>query len=196
MSLSDVSLLIMNNGYNLRVFRLPSNLAGSFPNLKGIAWTSSKLETIKAVDLQPFPNLVFLDLSYNMITKLDGDLFKYNPQLISININGNYIDNVGKGLFSGMTQLQSANFYMNPCVGMSQMMFPIGQDYTIADLQADFEHLCSPLQPSSNSGACSANCTARFDILEAKVTAIEVQTTAPWYEKLRSFFRTAFELCK
>lgn len=192
-SASDVLGFYLSSGYNLRIFKLPSNLATYFPSLKGISWTSSKLATIKAADLKPFPNLLILDLSVNVIRKLDGDLLQYNPQLVALNIASNYIDSIGKGIFNGLTQLQYIYFYGNPCVGLSQMLLPIGQDYSIADYQADLEHLCSPLQPTG-SGSCSANCTARFDILEGQVSAIEGQTTAPWYEKLRSFFRTAFTL--
>lgn len=190
----DVTMFIMGPGQYLRVFKLPSNLATHFPNLKGIIWQSSRLETIKAVDLKPFPNLVLVDFSWNMIHQIDGDVFKNNPKLIVISFNGNHIENIGKGLFNGLSQLQDFNFYGNPCMGIGQNMMTIGPNYSIADCQADVEHCCSPLQ-SSDSGACSANCTARFDILEGKVSAIESQTTAPWYEKLRLFFRTAFGLC-
>lgn len=192
-SAGDVQLIQVINGQVLRVYKLPSNLATFFPNLRGLLWQNSKLETIKATDLQPFPNLVYLDVSYNQIRHLDGDLLKYNPHLTSFAISNNFIDSIGKGLFNGFIVMNYAYFYGNICtVGLSHTL---SQYYTIADMQEDLEHLCGPLIVPEISGVCSNNCTSRFNFLEAETTAIEASLTAAWYEKLKWFLRTAFGLC-
>lgn len=193
-SLSDVQFFnLVTLDHVVHIYKLPSNFGTIFPGLLGFSWSNSQLRTITAADLQPFPNLTRLEINYNFIRHLDGDLFKYNPKLIDIEMYGNYIESVGKGIFSGLTALQYIEYFSNICIPNIPTPF-MGPTYTVTDLQADFEHLCGPLTVPDNSGACSEKCTLRFDALETEVSAIEVRLTAPWYEKLKWFFRTAFGL--
>lgn len=48
-----------------------------FPNLYSLAWQHGNLKSITARDLEAFPNLKNLDLSFNSLVTLDSDLFKY-----------------------------------------------------------------------------------------------------------------------
>lgn len=190
---SDVLFFRLMNYHALRISKIPSNLAIYFPNLRGIYWPSSKLETITATDLQPFPNLVYLDLSYNLIRKLDGDLFKYTPQLVTLQLSYNFIDYIGAGLFNGVTGLKWAYFFINICLGISQPDFDLSEDYSIARLQADLEHLCGPLDLPTTCDSCSANCISRFDAIETKISALEVSCSEPWIEKVKSIYNTAMK---
>lgn len=198
-TLDDVLFFqVQSNGYGVRTYTIPSNFGTVFPNLMGIVWSNTKLEVIKASDLQAFSNLVLFNAAYNFIRHLDGDLFKYNPNLQQIDFSGNYIDFIGPGLLTSLSQLTSAMWYSNICFGqVGMMMGSLGQYYTVAQMQADLDHLCGTLVLPGGSGAsgvCSANCTARFDAIETKVSIIETRLTAPWYEKLKWFFKTAFGL--
>lgn len=128
-------------GY-LQHYNLPSNLSSYFPNLRGIAWAGSKLDSIKATDLQPFPNLVNLNIGRNYLRQVDGDLLKFTPKLKVLLMSDNYIRKVGVGLFQGITQLTTFDFSLNPCIGNGEMIPAISKNYTIANLQADLERLC------------------------------------------------------
>lgn len=142
---SDVKVFYLKyyGATNLRIYKLPSNLSTYFPKLRGISWMQSKLDNIKATDLKPFPNLVYLDLSHNYLRQLDGDLFKYTPQLNLLVMNDNSIKTIGKGLFTGVTALRGANFFENPCVGKGEkLQTNISKKYTVAVLQAELERLC------------------------------------------------------
>lgn len=165
-----------------------------FPSLRGIQWGDTKLQTIKATDLQPFPNLILLELRYNLLRHLDGDLFKYNPLLQRLDLTGNFISTIGPGIFNGLTQLKFVVFFDNIFTGMIQISDPINPDYPVADLQAYLEHLCLPLEMPNSNINCSENCNTLFDAVEAEVFDVEPRLTAPWYEKLKWFFKTVFGL--
>lgn len=198
-TLADVLYFSLSNanGYPTRIYKIPSNFGATFPSLRGISWMGTKLETIKASNLQAFPDLVTLIIGYNFLRHIDGDLLKYNPKLIQLDLSDNFIDFIGPGIFNGLTKLQYVMIYGNRCIDGMSGIGPIDQGYTVADFQADLEHLCGPLNHPGSSvsdGACSANCIARFDAIEAEISTIETRLTAPWYEKLKWFFTTAFGL--
>lgn len=194
-TLNDVLYFKFGGGI-FKIHKWPGNFATYFPNLQGIKWLFTEMQTITKADLQPFPNLVYLDLHGNFIRRLDGDLFKYNPLLVYLDFKGNHIDYVGKGIFNGLNQLKSVSFYTNVCIGSPGHTIDTidGRTYTLAEFTEDLEHLCGPLNLPVTPSACSADCTSRFDKLEEKVTAFETHLTAPWYEKLKWFFKTAFGL--
>lgn len=143
--------------------------------------------------MQAFPNLVYLDVSDNLIRKLDGDLFKYTPQLVTLQVSNNFIDYIGAGLFNGVTGLKWAYFFNNICLGINQPDFDLSEDYSIARLQSDLEHLCGPLDVPTACKSCSTDCTSLFDAVETQLSAIETRSTEPWIEKLKFIYNTAMK---
>lgn len=195
-TLNDVQIFILGSNSDITpLYKFPSNFATVFPGLIGIMWTNTKMRTISAADLQQFPNLVYLNVGSNFLTKIDGDLFKYNPHITSVDFSSNFIRTIDTSFLDDIPLLTAAYFMMNRCYVMTQLIpTTIGQySYFIANLKRDLDHVCGP-RVLPNTGACSANCTSRFDAIESEVSAVEARITAPWYEKLKWFFRTVFGL--
>lgn len=189
---SDVKWLYLSNGYNLRVEKLPSNLATIFPNLVGIDWMSSKLRTVSPSDFSSYPNLVSVKFQMNMIRHLDGNLFQNNHLLQVIDFSWNSIHEIGPGLLNGLNSLTYVLIQGNICTGTSNLYInpPL---YTIADLQRELDFICGPeTSDSSSSDACFANCTARAAALETRVNEVVGTVNAPWYYKMRNFLRAVF----
>lgn len=74
-----------------------------------------ELKSISAADLEQFPNLVFLEVSGSPLTSLDGDLFKYNPNMRYIYLYQNQIQHVGLDLVKNLNNLQALYMHGNPC---------------------------------------------------------------------------------
>lgn len=192
MTNSDVTDLVMGQNYNnVHVYKLPTNIASYFPNLQTLSWSQADLQTVTVSDLKPFPNLRVLDLSYNFIRRLDGDLFQYNPHIETILFYSDSIEYVGKGIFNNCNAIKTVYLGENVCISYGHQSWSIGPNYSIADMEADLIHLCGPLD---SPGVCSADCTKRFDAIEGEISSIETHLTAPWYEKSKWFFKTAFGL--
>lgn len=142
-STSDV-LFFQNKNYDVSLKKIPSNFGSYFPSLTAIYFVV-ELETITASDLQPFPNLVFLNLQGNRLRRVDGDLFKYNPKLYTIYLSANSIEYVGEGIFDGLNELFAIYFAYNPCTGGPQgpdIRNYIAPDFTLAEFQAYIQSLC------------------------------------------------------
>jgi len=113
---ADVGNLIFSGNYPLD--RLPTNIESFFPNLVMIYFIGGNLAYVSAENLQPFQNLRVFFAFQNQIATIDGDLFKYSPNLQRIVLDGNLITNVGEDLLTGLTQLTYANFQNNPCINI------------------------------------------------------------------------------
>lgn len=86
-----------------------------FPNLLGISIYSCELKEIHQGNLKPFAQLESLHLSNNKISVLEHDLFKFNPKLVRIRVNGNQISHVESSVFIDLKNLKSLNFINNLC---------------------------------------------------------------------------------
>lgn len=86
-----------------------------FPNLLGISIHSCELKEIHRENLKPFAQLESLHLSNNEISVLEHDLFKFNPKLVRIRVNGNQISHVESSVFIDLKNLKSLNFINNLC---------------------------------------------------------------------------------
>lgn len=102
---------------------LPWNLADFFPNLKAISLLKMNLERISSAQLRRFHDLEMLDLRGNKLKSLNGDLFKYNPNLRIIDFENNLIEHIGHDLLKGLTRLWYTNFQFNPCLKESNEYF-------------------------------------------------------------------------
>lgn len=99
---------------NLPTF--PKNIAELFPNLKDLECQSSKMMSISAEDLRPFPNLLALLLFGNNLVSIDSDLFRFTPKIQHISFDKNLIEHVGEGLLTGLDNLSRAGFENNTCI--------------------------------------------------------------------------------
>lgn len=194
---SDVKWFYLTNDNNQRIETIPSNFATVFPNLHGINWMKTRLRRVLPSDLAPYPNLVFVSFSYNMIRELDGNLFQNNRKLQYVEFTANSIREIGTGLLSGlndMTVTNSFQMYGNICNGYTSELRLNPPEITLADVQRTLDTLCGPSSESSRSpppcaDACLTNCTARAAELQIRVNVLTESVYAPWYYKLRMFSR-------
>ena len=94
----------------------PKGLEKFFVNLKGIVIGDNKLKEIRSSDLQPLPNLTYLNLGDNQIQVLEDGLFDYNPELEVLSIWNNKIIQIGMNVFSNLKKLTSLGLKNNVCI--------------------------------------------------------------------------------
>ncbi|CAG9810381.1 unnamed protein product [Chironomus riparius] len=94
----------------------PKGIERFFTNLVALTVEYSNLQEIKQVDLKPFPKLIFLNLSVNMLKIIEKDLFKFNPLLQAIDLTNNIIKEIDGNVFEGLNSLNSLKISMNLCV--------------------------------------------------------------------------------
>jgi len=76
----------------------------------------SELKEITQNDLKVFPKLKHLWLIKNEIEVLEENLFKFNPNLIYININDNKVKEVYDSAFGGLNILKRLYLNNNICI--------------------------------------------------------------------------------
>lgn len=87
------------------------------------------ISSISANDLAQFPDLEVFESSYNPITRLPSDLFRYNPKLKEIMFRGskdvpstnNSINEIGKNLLDGLVNLTRAGFLRHKCINFAAL---------------------------------------------------------------------------
>lgn len=131
--------------------QLPKNIDAIFQNFEFYLWNSGILTSVKADDFRPFPEMTYLDLCYNKIATLDGDLFKHTPRLTRIIFHGNLITSVGKDIFSSMKALEGAFFRDNLCIS-SEAEGPV----EIQELEQMLSTQCSPVTATHEATIVSA----------------------------------------
>lgn len=92
---------------------IPRHLGAFFPNLESLNMLNSGVEEISRVDLAGMPKLKQLYMESNLITVLENDLFKRNPQLKWISFHDNPIAHVGLDTFKNLDKLVSINLNGN-----------------------------------------------------------------------------------
>lgn len=105
-------LLIVDQTFN----SIPKNIETFFPNLVALGIERSKLLTISAIDLQPFPKLKVLGLYGNDLTSLHRGLFEFNPELVMIEFSANQIEFIDSELLENLDYLQHFYILNNQCV--------------------------------------------------------------------------------
>lgn len=166
-----------------------------FPNLMAIYFNNGKLKKITSSDFESYPDLRVISLGYNMIKKLDGNLFHNNPQLMYIDFSVNSIQEIDPAILNGLNSLKTFNIYGNICSGMSYSLIFSPPINTLADFQRDLSFVCGPSTPSEELGTCDpclANCTARAAALQIRADAVTESVYAPWYYKMKLFFKALF----
>lgn len=98
----------------------PKDLAKYFPKLEIVDIENSELSEITKSDLEQFgENLRTLFLAENDIENIDQNTFQSNPQLNSINLDGNHIKYVDSGAFTKLKNLVALQFENNVCFSKS-----------------------------------------------------------------------------
>lgn len=120
--------------------RIPKGIEFFLPNLVFFAWVQGNLTSLKADDLEPFPNMQRLDVTSNKLASLDGDLFKHTLKLRDVYFNENLLEHIGFGLLDGLDSLNSVEFKQNPCIDTYAKM-----SAAIEQLKLKLPNQCPPL---------------------------------------------------
>lgn len=80
---------------------------------------NDSLTHISSADLQPFPYLIHLTLWDNKIQVLDGDLFKFTPNIQLIDFDNNQLIHIGLNILNPLWNLRTAHFSGNNCISRS-----------------------------------------------------------------------------
>lgn len=118
------SLLIENK----EVIFWPKGLESIFNKLTNIVLTSSKLSSIKQLNLKHYEGLKELNLSYNNIISLDANLFEFNLKLQTVSFRGNKIVVIGENLLLPLKLLDIADFRDNVCTNQEILFTDFGKD--------------------------------------------------------------------
>jgi hypothetical protein len=109
----DVKIVQISNQHLLQ---MPRELEGFFPNIKGFFINFCKLTSISKDDLKPYKHLMYFSVRNNLLTKIDGNLFQYNPKIEFVSFGYNKINDIGNDLMEKLKNIHIASFIKNKCI--------------------------------------------------------------------------------
>ncbi|CAG9810387.1 unnamed protein product [Chironomus riparius] len=115
-SIEDV--IALKIGFKLLNF-IPSGIGRLLPKLLKLKVTNCELKEVMQVDLMQFPHLRILELSTNDIEVIGKDLFKFNPSLELIDLNYNNIKEIAGNVFDDLKHLKYLRLTGNLCTQLS-----------------------------------------------------------------------------
>lgn len=92
---------------------LPKGVEKFLDHLEVLVIAGTGLRQIKSVDLQPFTFLKEIYMNDNQLEILEGDLFKFNPEIMIVNFENNKIIQIGCGLLDPLIRLEEIKFKGN-----------------------------------------------------------------------------------
>ena len=107
-------LSILDHSTEFRGFKVDEKLISYLPSgiekccgpIELLMIKNCSLKVITPNNLQSYPNLTILDLSFNKIRVLEADLFKSNSKIQAMYLNGNQIAVVAPKVFDNMRELK------------------------------------------------------------------------------------------
>jgi len=112
----DVTALIIWNQYSYS--EIPAGINKFFPHLDSLQFNAGGLTSVKAKDLEPFPDLKEFSVYDNKLKAVDSDLFIHTPHIEWISFSDNPITIVGYHLLSSLRRLRYADFRDNSCISV------------------------------------------------------------------------------
>lgn len=103
-----------------RIHFFPQGIEKSFPNLIAIYMNDGSLSELHQSDLQPFPQLRYLDFFENQLERIESDLFKFNSELEVIWLSDNRIKFIDPNVFDHLTKLTHLFLMDNVCIQQSE----------------------------------------------------------------------------
>lgn len=103
---------------------IPKGIAVILSNLKTLTCNNCELVSIEKHDLEQFgSNLEEVQLKQNLLTSLDANLFMSNPNLQSLEVEGNPLKYIEPGFFESLNSIKSlrfVNFKFCECISQVQ----------------------------------------------------------------------------
>lgn len=102
---------------------LPSGMKSIFPKLKALKDFNSGLMYLDVQDMKQFgSDLSWVRFLHTKLTVLESDLFKFNPNLVYVDFEGNPLKYIDPGLFTGLKQMIKLEvFDLRNCGCMSKV---------------------------------------------------------------------------
>lgn len=162
--------------HNKTVNFFPRGIEKFFKNLQLIAIQSSRLKTISSTDLQPFPNLLNLDLGANEIYSLSEEVFKFNTKVRALYLHTNQITEVYPEVFDNLKQLIYLYLKPNKCINLDAH----NSTTDIQNVILEVKILCTK-QPTTTTEVpesleCSVNCSSNISELSEDLKTFETST--------------------
>lgn len=140
----DVSYLLVF-GQTFHYF--PSGIENFLPNLMLIRVQGSHLKHLAKANLRPFYKIQVLDLKYNDIESVDGDLFSHSPILKLLDLRGNKIRRIGLKILTPLLLIREIYLYDNICINEGAL----NEDSEVLNLLNQIARQC--LSTSKNGSA-------------------------------------------
>lgn len=174
----------------------PQSITKTFPNLIAIYINDGILSEIHQSDLQPFPQLRYLDLFENHLEVIEADLFKFNQNLELIWLSNNRIRLVDPNVFNHLTKLSFLYMMENECIQQSEtnrtqvlkLIENVKQKCSVSSVRTT---TVKPFIPKTNNGLqnefleaskklkeCEENIFVTHTMMEAMTLASEFQNVA------------------
>lgn len=133
----DVKAISFMNQYLLN---FPLNVSNFFPNLESITVFRTGLTNISRSDIENFPRLKELDLTYNDIEVISSDLFRGNLQVQALAMSLNPLRHVAHHVFDNLHELSTIDVRNTRCVNATTIDSPS----TITDVVFEIFRQCPP----------------------------------------------------
>lgn len=95
---------------------VPTDINLFFSNLQIIRISGCPVKAFTKEDLRPFPQLAYFVVYNAQLTTISGDVFKYSPELLYLNLSVNKITNVGPGLLEHSPKMNGFRITNNLCI--------------------------------------------------------------------------------
>lgn len=98
----------------------PQGITKTFTSLLALYMNDGVLSEIHQNDLQPFPQLRYLDLFENLLEVIEVDLFKFNEHLEVVWLSNNRIEHIAPTVFDHLSKLSHLYLMNNVCIQQSE----------------------------------------------------------------------------
>lgn len=129
---------------------VPRKIGQFFPNLEVLRLPVLGLTEIHKEDFRGLRKLRFLYLGYNNFKILDGDLFKFTPNLEYLSIDHNpSLEHVGLGLLDSLPHLRILDAFKNKCIDLKGVHD--GSTSALEKIKSELRTSCPPTQEMINN---------------------------------------------
>ncbi|OZC05052.1 leucine Rich repeat-containing domain protein [Onchocerca flexuosa] len=94
------------------------------PRITSLSMLNCTLKRLDPDVLELYPDLEYLDLSFNQIDMIDMKIFKYQTKLRELRLKGNQLSSLQLDTFAGLNQLQLLDLSANQLAQLEPLSFP------------------------------------------------------------------------
>lgn len=148
---------------------IPRGIAENFKNLKVLIVAWSGLKVVRQSDIKPLTHLRKLNIDHNALEVLEKDLFNFNLNIESINLNVNRIKHVDATIFDLLTNLQEVFFDHNVCIQKIA-----STPSALGELKSELRVKCRPIVEEASDVIDIQVLKVKITDLQAKIKALDL----------------------